>query len=199
MLPVVWAREALDDASSIADCISDDNPAAADRMTEIIFGSAEVLGQYPSMYRKGRLDGTREAVIHPNYVLVYRVEAAHTLVNHLVSHIRAGDPLQLWSHAVRCLVDVDHVAAITMHLLRGGLERDRKLDLAPPESLTLQQLLPLVEETLGQQAVYTLIDRGGGATPDSATFCIYAGPAGIDASPGYTRRLLRKYYGAGHD
>jgi len=131
--------------------------------------------------------------------VVGNTDNPHTLVNHLVSHIRAGDPLQLWSHAVRCLVDVDHVAAITMHLLRGGLERDRKLDLAPPESLTLQQLLPLVEETLGQQAVYTLIDRGGGATPDSATFCIYAGPAGIDASPGYTRRLLRKYYGAGHD
>ena len=74
MLPVVWAREALDDASSIADHISDNNPAAADRMTEIIFGSAEVLGQYPYVYRPGRTDGTREAIIHPNDILVYRVE-----------------------------------------------------------------------------------------------------------------------------
>jgi len=27
------------------------------------------------MYRPGRLDGTREAMIHPNYVLVYRSNA----------------------------------------------------------------------------------------------------------------------------
>lgn len=74
MLPVVWAREALDDASNIADYISDSNPTAADRMTEIIFGSAEVLGRHPHMYRPGRKDGTREAIIHPNYILVYRVE-----------------------------------------------------------------------------------------------------------------------------
>ena len=92
MLPVVWAREALDDASSIADYISDDNPAAADRMTEIIFGSAAVLGPYPSMYRKGRLDGTREAVIHPNYVLVYRVEAAQVRIVNVLHTARRYPP-----------------------------------------------------------------------------------------------------------
>ena len=123
----------------------------------------------------------------------------HTLVNHLVAHIRSGEPLQIWSHAVRCLVDVDHVAAIALHLLQNGLEQDRTLDLAPPESLTLQELLPLVEQTLGQAAVYSLVDRGGGATPDSTIFSTYAPPAGVDSSPGYTLRLLHKYYGATHD
>lgn len=131
--------------------------------------------------------------------VVGRTDNPNTLVNHLVARIREGRPLQIWSHAVRCLVDVDHVAAITLHLLQEGLEQDRTLDLAPPESLTLQQLLPLVEQTLGEQAVYTLVDRGGGATPDSAIFSAYAAPVGIDISPGYARRLLHKYYGAEHD
>ena len=27
------------------------------------------------MYRRGRIIGTREAVVHPNYILVYRVGA----------------------------------------------------------------------------------------------------------------------------
>lgn len=131
--------------------------------------------------------------------VVGNTDNPHTLVNHLVAHIRARQPLHIWSHAVRCLVDVDHIAAIALHLLKKGLDPDRTLDLAPPESQTLQQLLVLVEETLGQQAVYSLVDRGGGATPDSAVFSMYAHQVGIDISAGYTRRLLHKYYGAGHD
>ncbi len=92
MLPVVWAREALDDASNIADYISDNNPAAADRMTEIIFGSAEVLGQYPYMYRPGRADGTREAIIHPNYILVYRVETDQIRIVNVLHSARQYPP-----------------------------------------------------------------------------------------------------------
>nr|WP_315387650.1 NAD-dependent epimerase/dehydratase family protein [uncultured Stenotrophomonas sp.] len=131
--------------------------------------------------------------------VVGNTDNPHTLVNHLVAHIRAAQPLSIWSHAVRCLIDVDHIAAITLRLLDNGLELDRTLDLAPPEAVTLQQLLVLVEETLGQRATYTLVDRGGGATPDPTTFSNYASRVGIDISPGYTRRLLHKYYGADHD
>jgi nucleoside-diphosphate-sugar epimerase len=131
--------------------------------------------------------------------VVGNTDNPHTLVNHLVAHIRAGEPLQIWSRAVRCLVDVDHIAAITLHLLENALEPDRTLDLAPPESLTLQELIPLVEQTVGVAAVYSLVDRGGGAMPDSTIFSTYAPPAGVDASPGYTRRLLQKYYGVAHD
>lgn len=131
--------------------------------------------------------------------VVGNTDNPHTLVNHLVAHIRSFQPLSIWSHAVRCLIDVDHIAAITLYLLDNGLELDRTLDLAPPEGLTLQQLLVIVEETLGQRAIYTLVDRGGGATPDPTTFSNYAPQVGIDISPGYTRRLLHKYYGAAHD
>lgn len=35
--------------------------------------SAERLPDRPYAYRPGRVDGTREMVVHPNYILVYRV------------------------------------------------------------------------------------------------------------------------------
>lgn len=92
MLQVVWALEALDDASGIVDYISDHNPAAADRMTELIFGSAENLSLNPYLYRPGRRDGTREAIIHPNYILVYRVEANQIRIVNVLHSARQYPP-----------------------------------------------------------------------------------------------------------
>ena len=31
------------------------------------------LSQHPYLYRLGRVVGTRELVVHPNYIVVYRV------------------------------------------------------------------------------------------------------------------------------
>jgi toxin ParE1/3/4 len=92
MLPVVWAREALNDASNIADYISDHSPGAADRMVELIFSSAEKLGHHPYMYRRGRRHGTREAVIHPNYVLVYQVETNRIRIVNVLHSARQYPP-----------------------------------------------------------------------------------------------------------
>lgn len=49
--------------------------------------------EHPYMYRTGRLSGTREAVVHPNYVLVYRVGTdAVEIVN--VLHSRRQYPTE---------------------------------------------------------------------------------------------------------
>ena len=92
MLPVVWAREALNDVSQIADYISDHNPAAADRMVDLIFRWAEKLGLHPDLYRPGRREGTREAIIHPNYILVYRVETDQLRIVNVLHTARQYPP-----------------------------------------------------------------------------------------------------------
>ena len=58
----------------MATFIAEDNPAAADRLTDLIFGAVERLAMGPYQYRSGREPGTREAVVHPNYILVYAVQ-----------------------------------------------------------------------------------------------------------------------------
>lgn len=75
MLPVRWSATALDDVDEMSTFIGRDNPAAADRMTDLVFEAAEKLGTGPYLYRSGREPGTREAIVHPNYVLVYAVGA----------------------------------------------------------------------------------------------------------------------------
>lgn len=74
MLPVRWSATALEDVEAMSTFIARDNPSAADRMTDLIFEAAEKLGSGPYLYRAGRESGTREAVVHPNYILVYAVQ-----------------------------------------------------------------------------------------------------------------------------
>ena len=73
MLPVRWSATALEDVDAMASFIARDNPAAADRLTDLIFAAAERLAMGPYQYRAGREPGTREAIVHPNSILVYAV------------------------------------------------------------------------------------------------------------------------------
>jgi toxin ParE1/3/4 len=72
-LPLVWTDDATGDLLNILDSIGARNFAAAERLNAAIVHAAENLPDHPYLYRSGRLAGTREAVVHPNYLLVYRV------------------------------------------------------------------------------------------------------------------------------
>lgn len=75
MLTLVWRGSALDDLETIVGYIAERNLPAAERLQAAIESCAEGLPDRPFMYRPGRVPGTREAVVHPNYILVYRVTA----------------------------------------------------------------------------------------------------------------------------
>jgi toxin ParE1/3/4 len=73
VLRVIWRESALDDLDQIVVYIAQLDFDAAVRLQSLMESSAERLGDHPYMYRTGREIGTREAVVHPNYILVYRV------------------------------------------------------------------------------------------------------------------------------
>lgn len=75
MLRLIWRETALDDLDQIVVYIGQHNLDAAFRVQLLIEACAERLAEHPYMYRPGRLSGTREAVVHPNYILIYRVGA----------------------------------------------------------------------------------------------------------------------------
>ena len=70
---LIWRPRARQDLREITSYIADRNPQAAQDLNERIELFAERLAIHPYMFRPGRLPGTREAVVHPNYVLVYQV------------------------------------------------------------------------------------------------------------------------------
>ena len=61
--------------SKIHEYIAADNPAAADLLRDRALSFAETtLAAHPAIGRPGRVEGTRESVIHSSYILVYRVK-----------------------------------------------------------------------------------------------------------------------------
>lgn len=64
---------ALADRERMMDYIAQDNPAAAVRLDELIQQKVEELCRQPTLYRTGRKPGTREMVVRPNYLVIYRI------------------------------------------------------------------------------------------------------------------------------
>lgn len=64
---------ALADREAILAYVAEDNAQAAIELDEQFEAKAEIARQRPALYRAGRVKGTRELVVRPNYVLVYRV------------------------------------------------------------------------------------------------------------------------------
>lgn len=73
MLPVGWNWEARADLAEILGFIAARNPDAADRLDAVIQTATLRLTNHPYMGREGRRAGTRELVVHPNYIVVYSV------------------------------------------------------------------------------------------------------------------------------
>jgi toxin ParE1/3/4 len=73
MLKLIWNPEAREDVKEIVAYIAEQNPAAGLRMRQLFDDCAGQLPDHPFMYRPGRVSGTREAVVHPNYILIYEV------------------------------------------------------------------------------------------------------------------------------
>lgn len=70
-----WRPDAFDDRERIMDFIVQDNPKAALDLDFLFEKQANELVEQPRLHKAGRMKSTREAVVHPNYVLVYAVSA----------------------------------------------------------------------------------------------------------------------------
>ena len=73
MQTIRWTEEAGSDLVEIIDYIEQRNDSAAQSLLAAIVQSAENLPLMPYLFRPGRVAGTRELVVHPNYIVVYQV------------------------------------------------------------------------------------------------------------------------------
>ncbi len=70
-MKLVWARPAHTDRKEIREHIAQRAPAAALALDELLSEKAGLLLDHPGLGRVGRVPGTRELVVHQNYMLIY--------------------------------------------------------------------------------------------------------------------------------
>jgi addiction module RelE/StbE family toxin len=70
---IKWTRAALASADEIAGLIAKDNPTRANSFVLELQAAVTQLQAHPGMGRAGRVPGTRELVLHKNYIAIYRV------------------------------------------------------------------------------------------------------------------------------
>lgn len=73
-MKLVWQPSARQDRERIYRYIYADAPKSAQQLDLIFKQAALGLIDYPERGRGGRMAGTRELVVHPNYILVYRLK-----------------------------------------------------------------------------------------------------------------------------
>ena len=74
-MAVSWTKRAEQNRDAIIDYIAQDNPQAALDLDDYIEHlTTTTLATHPEAFKPGRKKGTREMVLHPHYVLVYRAK-----------------------------------------------------------------------------------------------------------------------------
>lgn len=72
-MEIVWTQLASEDRRKIREYIAENNLRAAIELDERIGSMANSLAEHPLKGREGRVKETRELVIHPHFIEVYRV------------------------------------------------------------------------------------------------------------------------------
>ena len=80
------------------DFIAQGNPQAALDLDNLFEEKAGSLIEQPKLFKAGRMKNTREAVVHPNYVLVYEVSGS------TVTILRVLHTSQAWPAAKKTSV-----------------------------------------------------------------------------------------------
>ncbi len=74
-MKLVWTRTASTDRKEIREYIAQVDAVAALALDELISEKASSLVENPGLGRPGRVAGTRELVVHQNYILIYDTSA----------------------------------------------------------------------------------------------------------------------------
>jgi toxin ParE1/3/4 len=88
-MQILWTSQGSEQLAAAYNFILAENPSAAEKQLEIVLRAVEQLVNFPEMGRPGRVDGTRELVIHGTpYIVAYRLKGATVRILALIHGAR---------------------------------------------------------------------------------------------------------------
>jgi nucleoside-diphosphate-sugar epimerase len=128
--------------------------------------------------------------------VVGRTDNRSTLVHYLHDCIVAGRPFELWSNAVRYIIDVDDAALLVGHLIERA-RADATSEIVSVYSLpsTVLEIVRGLEAVTGRSAKFTSVERGSSYLLESPALAEALAQTGVVFGPDYLRNVLRKYFG----
>ena len=91
---LVWTNRAKRDLVEIVSYIWTDNPTAARKIRSRVETLAAYLKSQPFIGRMGAIVGTREAIPHPSYRIVYQVTGETVFILRIVHTSRQWPPVE---------------------------------------------------------------------------------------------------------
>ena len=91
-MKLVWARRATLARNDLINYIADDNVLAALEVDDTITAATLRLKKFPLLGKPGRIDGTRELVVHQHYILVYEIVDDTIIINMVLHASRQWPP-----------------------------------------------------------------------------------------------------------
>lgn len=89
-MSIHWHDDAIADLLELITYIAERDPQAAQRLRTRLEAAVATVAEHPYLHQVGRVPGTREIVIHPNFIVVYQV--THRIEVTSVVHARQNYP-----------------------------------------------------------------------------------------------------------
>jgi addiction module RelE/StbE family toxin len=90
---IVWRPEARADRIAIMEYIARDSPLAAIDLDEEIEDKVDMLLLHPKLFKVGRVAGTREMVVRPNFIVIYELHGTHVIVLNVIHASQQWPPI----------------------------------------------------------------------------------------------------------
>ncbi|PKB89073.1 addiction module toxin RelE [Ewingella americana] len=87
-MQLVWKPMVLEDRERIFDWLSAQNVQAAIALDDEFDIFAERVCIDPLIYRESRVAGLREAVIWPNYIMIYQIRGVELHIVRIIHHVQ---------------------------------------------------------------------------------------------------------------
>jgi toxin ParE1/3/4 len=90
-MKIKWTKRASENLSKVLSHIAQDNQNASKKFLALTLEKVDSLETFPLLGRAGIVSGTRELVIHENYIVYYRIQDEQVQILRLL-HVKRQYP-----------------------------------------------------------------------------------------------------------